>query len=78
VRLTSLEFGKERAALIFGWVFAAHQAGAATAAYGAGLTRSVLLTYDPAVLAAGATCLAAAVAALSIRRPAPGDATVPT
>jgi len=78
VRLTSLEFGKERAAMIFGWVFAAHQAGAATAAYGAGLTRSVLLTYDPAVLAAGATCLAAAVAALSIRRPAPGDATVPT
>ena len=78
VRLTSLEFGKERAAMIFGWVFAAHQAGAATAAYGAGLTRSVMLTYDPAVLAAGATCLTAAVAALSIRRLAPSDAAVPT
>ena len=57
---------------------AAHQAGAATAAYGAGLMRSVLLTYDPPGLAAGATCLAAAVAALSIRRLVPGHPAVPT
>jgi predicted MFS family arabinose efflux permease len=68
VRLTANEFGKERAALVIGWVFAAHQLGAATAAYGAGLTRALTLSYDPAVVIAGGTCLAAAVAILSIRR----------
>lgn len=41
----------------FGWVFAAHQLGAAVAAYGAGLTRTLLLTYNPALFAAGAACL---------------------
>lgn len=60
VRLSAQAFGPERAALVFGWVFAAHQLGAATAAYGAGLTRSVTASYTPALLAAGAACLLAA------------------
>src|SRR5664279_5362561 len=67
VKLAAQSFGKERAGLIFGWVFAAHQLGAAVAAYGAGLTRTLLLTYDPALFAAGAACLVAAVAVLAIR-----------
>ena len=54
---------------MFGWVFAAHQLGAATAAYGAGLTRTLLLTYTPALFAAGAACLLAAFAVLAIARP---------
>jgi len=70
VKLTAQEFGKERAAMVFGWVFAAHQLGAATAAYGAGLTRTLLLTYTPALIAAGAACLVAAVMVLAIRRQA--------
>ena len=53
--------------MIFGGVFAAHQLGAATAAYGAGLTRTLLLTYNPARVAAGAACLVAAGAVLMIR-----------
>ena len=53
VKLAAQQFGKERAGMIFGWVFAAHQLGAAVAAYGAGLTRTLLLTYDPALFAAG-------------------------
>jgi sugar phosphate permease len=68
VKLAAQEFGKERAGMIFGWVFAAHQLGAAVAAYGAGLTRTLLLTYTPALFAAGAACLVAALLALSIRR----------
>jgi sugar phosphate permease len=68
VKLAAQEFGKERAGMIFGWVFAAHQLGAATAAYGAGLTRTLLLTYNPALFTAGAACLLAALAALMIRR----------
>ena len=69
VKLAAQAFGKERAGLVFGWVFAAHQLGAATAAYGAGLTRTLLLTYNPALFTAGAACLVAAIAILAIRRP---------
>ena len=68
VKLSAAEFGKERAGLVFGWVFAAHQLGAATAAYAAGLTRTILLTYDPALIGAGLACLLAAVGALAIRK----------
>jgi sugar phosphate permease len=71
VKLAAQQFGKERAGMIFGWVFAAHQLGAAVAAYGAGLTRTLLLTYDPALFAAGFACLIAAVWVLTIARPAP-------
>jgi len=67
VKLAAQEFGKEKAGMIFGWVFAAHQLGAATAAYGAGLTRTLLLTYNPALFAAGAACLIAAASVLMIR-----------
>lgn len=69
VKLAAEAFGKERAGLVFGWVFAAHQLGAATAAYGAGLTRTLLLTYNPALFAAGAACLLAAVLVMRISRP---------
>jgi sugar phosphate permease len=69
VKLAAQAFGKERAGLVFGWVFAAHQLGAATAAYGAGLTRTLLLTYTPALFVAGGACLVAAVAILAIGRP---------
>ena len=67
VKLAAQEFGRERAGMIFGWVFAAHQLGAATAAYGAGLTRTLLLTYNPALFAAGAACLVAAGGVMMIR-----------
>ena len=77
VKLAAQEFGKERAGMIFGWVFAAHQLGAAVAAYGAGLTRTLLLTYNPALFAAGAACLVAAALVLLIRlQPRPVAAAV--
>ena len=68
VKLTAQAFGRERAGLVFGWVFAAHQLGAAVAAYGAGLTRTLLLTYEPAVFAAGMACLVAAIAVTAIQQ----------
>jgi sugar phosphate permease len=67
VRLAGTTFGKERAGMVFGWIFAAHQLGAAVAAYGAGLARTVLLSYTPALYAAGGACLLAAVAIMVIR-----------
>ncbi|MBC7379314.1 MAG: MFS transporter [Burkholderiaceae bacterium] len=69
VKLAGAAFGPQKAGLIFGWVFAAHQLGAATAAYGAGFARTLLLTYSPALYTAGAACLLAAVLVMMIRKP---------
>jgi sugar phosphate permease len=68
VRLVASTFGKERAGMVFGWVFAGHQLGAAVAAYGAGRIRTLMMTYNPALFAAGAACMLAALMALAIRR----------
>ncbi len=68
VRLTAQRFGPERANLVFGWIFAGHQIGAATAAFGAGLSRTVLASYLPAFFAAGALCIIAATIVLAISR----------
>jgi MFS family permease len=70
VRLTAQRFGPERANLVFGWIFAGHQLGAATAAFGAGLSRTVLESYLPAFFVAGALCIVAALIILAISRPA--------
>jgi MFS family permease len=69
VRLTAQRFGVERANLVFGWIFAGHQLGAGTAAFGAGLSRTLLASYLPAFFAAGALCIIAALIALAIARP---------
>jgi len=68
VKLVGATFGKERAGMVFGWIFAGHQLGAAVAAYGAGRIRTLMLTYNPALFAAGATCLVAALMVLAIAR----------
>jgi sugar phosphate permease len=67
VKLTAATFGRDKAGIVFGWIFAAHQIGAATAAFGAGFSRSELMTYLPAFYVAGAACLVAAVLAITIR-----------
>jgi MFS family permease len=68
VRLTAQRFGPERANLVFGWIFTGHQLGAATAAFGAGLSRTLLTSYLPAFFAAGALCVVAAVITLTIAK----------
>ena len=69
VKLTAQRFGRERANLVFGWVFAGHQLGAAFAAFGAGFTRTTFATYLPAFFFAGLLCLGASALALTIGRP---------
>lgn len=68
VKLTADRFGREKAGVVFGWIFAGHQLGAATAAFGAGYTRTEYATYLPAFFAAGAMCIVAALLALCIGR----------
>lgn len=65
-RLTSNAFGAARTGVMFGWIAAAHQLGAAAAAYGAGLTRTWTGDYQGAFWTSGALCLVAAVLALRI------------
>lgn len=58
----------DRGPLVFGWVFAAHQVGAAVAAVLAGIVRDQTGHYTVAWLAAAGLCVVAAVVSLSIRR----------
>jgi predicted MFS family arabinose efflux permease len=69
VAITLKQFGREKGTLVFGWVFAAHQLGAATAALGAGLSRTELATYLPAFLIAGSLCVLAAGLTLRLDPP---------
>lgn len=77
VKLTADRFGRDKAGLVFGWIFCGHQLGAATAALGAGLTRTELNTYLPAFFASGLLCLVAALLALTLAKPRPKAVLVP-
>ena len=55
--------------MVFGWVFAGHQIGAATAAFGAGFSRTEFASYLPAFFVAGMLCLVAAMLVLTIAKP---------
>lgn len=68
VRLTNQVFGAQDAPVVFGWVVAGHQLGAAVAAYGAGLMRESLGSYTGAYFTAGAFCVLAALMVTSIGR----------
>jgi sugar phosphate permease len=74
VRLSGQAFGEGNAALMYGWIAAAHQVGAASAAWGAGLVRTGTGDYLGAFLAAGLLCLGASMMVLFIGRGAPDRA----
>ncbi|MDX2560084.1 MFS transporter [Streptomyces sp. TX20-6-3] len=59
----------EDSAIVFGWVLASHQVGAAAVAFAGGVARDVFGSYDLVWYASGALCAAAALMALVIRRP---------
>jgi sugar phosphate permease len=68
VRLTGEVFGREKASIVFGWVVASHQVGAAFAAFAAGAVRTQAGTYAPAFVGAGTLCVIAAFGVLPIAR----------
>jgi MFS family permease len=61
----------EAGPVVFGWVFASHQIGAAIAATAAGLTRDHFGDYAPAWYVAGALSITAAVLSTRIGKSAP-------
>ena len=58
----------DRSPVVFGWVFASHQVGAAIAAAGAGWLRDLNGSYDLAFQLAAGLCFVAAALCLSIRK----------
>lgn len=68
-----------RGTIVFGWVFAAHQLGAAAAAFAAGVVRDTLGSYTYAWLGGAALCGIAAILSISLRpRPEEKPPTGPT
>ena len=74
VKLAGANFGRERAPIVFGWIFAAHQIGAAVAAFGGGFSRTAFLSYLPAFILAGVACVIAAGLILTVGRGAKPNA----
>jgi len=68
VRLAAKAFGTQRGPIMFGWIAAAHQLGAALAAFAAGALRVSLGTYLEAFMLSGLLCLVAALMVLFIGR----------
>ncbi|CAN0618178.1 Major facilitator superfamily MFS_1 [Burkholderia multivorans] len=68
VRLATDVFGKASAPIVFGWIVAGHQLGAAFAALGAGMLRASLGTYTVASMISGGLCLVGALIVLRINR----------
>jgi MFS family permease len=74
LKLANQVFGDRDAPIVFGWIAAGHQAGAACAALFAGLLRQIEGQYLQAFVIAGAMALVAAGASLTIARKGRGVA----
>jgi MFS family permease len=68
LRLANQAFGEREAPIVFGWIAAAHQLGAASAAFMAGSMRTLQGNYVDAFVISGSTAVIAAFAALMIGR----------
>jgi predicted MFS family arabinose efflux permease len=66
--LTADSFGRANVGTVFGWIFCAHQIGAALAAWLGGVTRVAFGDYGPAFIGAGALAGVAVFLSLRIHR----------
>jgi sugar phosphate permease len=66
VRLIADIFGRENVGMMFGWIVAGHQMGAALAAFAAGAMRTSFGNYVSVFIVAGMLCLVAALLVLRI------------
>ena len=71
VALSAQVFGRQQGTVVFGWIFASHQFGAAMAAFAAGALRTWLGDYQVTFVLAGLLCLVACGLVIRIR-PAAG------
>ncbi|MBN6889529.1 putative MFS family arabinose efflux permease [Cytobacillus horneckiae] len=61
-------FGLEKSVIVYGWIFAAHQAGAAVASFGGGVIFERFNSYAYAFLGAGALCFLASLFVIVIKK----------
>ena len=71
VQLARKVFGQQNFAIVYGWIFAAHQMGAASIAFAAGAVRTYFGDYQLAFMTSGLLCLIAAGLVLRIGRTQP-------
>src|ERR1051326_3186134 len=77
VYLARKVFGPQNFAIVYGWIFAAHQLGAASIAFAAGAVRTFFGDYQLAFMSSGLLCLVAAGLVLRIARERPGRVEIP-
>jgi MFS family permease len=61
-------FGMKKSGIVYGWIFAAHQVGAAVAAYGGGLIFKIFNSYTWAFILAGIFCLLGSLFVILIKK----------
>ncbi|MGE6753900.1 MFS transporter [Rossellomorea sp. NPDC071047] len=61
-------FGVAKSGIIYGWIFAAHQAGAAVAAFGGGIIFNLFNSYTWAFFLAGVFCVLASLFVVLIKK----------
>jgi MFS family permease len=64
-------FGTQKSGIIYGWIFASHQAGAAVAAYGGGLIYKFFNSYTWAFFLAGVLCVLASMFVIIVKKQSP-------
>lgn len=68
INISRQVFGMEKSVVIYGWIFAAHQAGSAVAAGGAGIIYSLFNSYTWAFVLAGVFCVLASLFVIVIKK----------
>lgn len=68
IGITRQIFGINKSGIIYGWIFAFHQAGAATAAYGGGLIYKFFDSYTWTFFLAGVFCVIASLFVIIIKK----------
>ena len=71
ISLTTRSFGRQQGSIVYGWIFASHQLGAAFAAFAAGAVRTWVGDYQLTFISAGLLCLIASGLVIRIGRAAP-------
>ena len=69
IGITRQIFGINKSGIIYGWIFAFHQAGAATAAYGGGLIYKLFDSYTWSFILAGIFCVFASLFVILLKKP---------
>ena len=73
IGLARREFGIKKSAMMYGWMVAFHQVGAAVAAYGGGLIYNIFDSYTWAFMLSGAFCALGSLFVILLKKHNPKD-----